>query len=69
MSRAVLRHWCGQCEYPGRAPFLLGTVQAESELGALRELEKLWAGLSPHPAPSIAPIPGLLAFREDADDR
>lgn len=23
------RHWCARCQYPGRAEFLIGTVQAE----------------------------------------
>jgi hypothetical protein len=62
---APLRHWCGRCEYPGLAPFLFGTVQAEQELEALALLRKAWAKISPHPPPSIAPLPGLLAFRED----
>ena len=63
-----LRHWCGRCEYPGRKPFILGTVQAESELDALRQLQAAWAAHSPHPAPSIAPIPGMLAFHPEKSD-
>jgi len=66
MSRPVLRNWCGLCQYPDRKSFLFGTVQAESELEALRELEARWAKISPYPAPSIAPLPGVLAFRDEA---
>lgn len=61
-SRPVLRHWCARCAYPGLKPFLFGTVQAESELQALRALQALWAEICPHPAPPMAPLPGTLAF-------
>ncbi|WP_374139448.1 hypothetical protein [Sphingomonas sp.] len=60
------RHWCGKGCYPGLKPFLFGTVQAETELEAIRELDAAWAKINPHAPPSWTPLPGLLAFRDDA---
>ena len=69
MTRPIFRHWVGRCQYPDRKPFLLGTVQAHSELEALDELAKLWARISPHPLPShIEAEPGLLAFHPEEEE-
>jgi len=65
MTRAY-RHWCGILRYPGRESFYFGTVQAETELEALRKLEAAWRVLSPHPmAPVEAMLPGTLAFHPE----
>lgn len=65
MSRPVLRHWCGRCQFPGKREFLMGTVQAETELEALRLLEALWGEIALSSAPRIVPLPGLLAFQPE----
>lgn len=62
MKRAY-RHWVGRLCYPDKEPFLFGTVQAETELEAIRELGSAWAEISPYPMPPVAAIlPGILAF-------
>lgn len=64
--KAAYRHWVGRCCYPGKKPFLFGTVQAETELEALRALDVLWAEISPHAMPpEVAMLPGLLAFHPE----
>lgn len=65
MTKQRARAWCGRCEYPGYDPFLFGTVVAESELEALRALQEAWARISPHPAPSFAPLQGMLIFNDE----
>lgn len=62
---APTRHWCARCQYPGRAEFLLGTVQAEGHEEARAKLLRLWDETIPHPAPPrVDPIPGELVFRD-----
>jgi hypothetical protein len=75
MSAAVFnigppeRHWVGQCQYPGKLPFFLGTVIAETESEALPKLEKLWSDISSHPMPPIlSAIPGMLLIRQEGED-
>jgi len=64
--KPILRFWCGRCAYKGLEKFLFGTVQAESELAALRKLEEKWADISPHPFPdSVEVVPGMVIFHEE----
>jgi len=65
MSQPIFRNWVARSTYPDRETFYFGTVQAESELAALRAAEAAWAEISPHPAPSMVMLPGLLAFSPD----
>ncbi|MEY2882390.1 MAG: hypothetical protein RL490_114 [Pseudomonadota bacterium] len=65
MTRPILRHWCAECRYPGLEPFIFGTVQAESEMQAIRALADLWITIVPFPAPPMIPLPGMLAFRPE----
>lgn len=67
MTRAY-RHWCAALQFPGKAPFLFGTVQAETELEALRAAEVAWAAVFPIPMPAGAVMhPGTLAFHGDSE--
>ena len=59
-------NWCALVSYPGRPEFLFGTVQAQTEMEAERELLALWQLHSPHAAPEIRAIHrGALVFEED----
>lgn len=62
--RPILRFWAGRCRYKDHKDFYLGTVEAESEMEALRKLEhELWPKISPHPFPdSCIAIPGMVIF-------
>ena len=63
------RLWVGECQYPGKAPFFLGTVTVVTESEALSKLEKLWGDMSPHPMPPIlSAIPGMLLLRLEGED-
>jgi hypothetical protein len=59
------RAWCGQCQYPDKEPFVLGTVvlpKEQTEREAREALLTLWANLSPHPAPDLIAVPGICFF-------
>lgn len=66
MTRPTFRHWCGKAQFPGKDEFMLGTVQAETELEAERLLFELWAEILPYDPPkSFVCLPGTLAFRPE----
>lgn len=68
--KPILRFWAGRCHYTGHSDFYLGTVQAESELEALRKLPVLWAKILPHPFPdSVIAIPGMVIFHPEQKDQ
>jgi len=68
LSRPVLRHWCCQGNYEGKEAFVFGTVQAETELDALRAIQSLWGRTMPFALPAtVAVIPGLLAFQPEEE--
>jgi hypothetical protein len=63
------RAWCGRCAYPDRQPFVFGTVLLDLHAGereAISALQDAWAEISPHPAPNIQPVPGVIFFREES---
>lgn len=62
------RLWCARCRFAGKEAFMLGTVEADSPLEALRALEKLVEGISPVRPMSIDPIPGVVVFSGEGDD-
>ena len=64
--RPLLRRWVGHCSYRDHKPFYLGTVVAESEMGAVLALQDLWTKISPHPCPSaITAVPGFLILQPE----
>ena len=62
------RWWSAEAQYPGHAPFYLGSVRATGPETARVALLALWAQVSPHPAPeTILPVPGRLVMMGDDD--
>jgi hypothetical protein len=63
--RGVNRYWCAFAQYPGKAPFLLGSTMLPID-AQTHEIEaalvQLWGEISPHPAPKITPVAGALYF-------
>ena len=65
------RAWCAKVKYPGLKEFILGTVVLDARAThqeVCRALSELWADFSPHPEPSIEPIPGALFFQPEETD-
>lgn len=64
----TLRHWCGVAKYKAaKSSFVVGTVQAESDLEAERMLRAMLAEIIPLADADLEylnPIQGLLAFQE-----
>lgn len=61
---ARVRRWCGEAQFPGKEKFLLGTVEAETELEAERRLFELWGTLIPYDPPrTFTIVPGMLIFQ------
>ena len=65
MPDAPLWSWCARCQFPGREPFLFGTVFTERGEGEERALALLLELLGRHlpTLPEIvAVIPGAVVF-------
>lgn len=59
--------WSARVAYPGREPFLLGSVRATGDEHARSLLPGLWQAVSPHPMPEvIAVLRGRLVLLEEA---
>jgi hypothetical protein len=68
-NRRIFRHWVGECQFPGKKRFYVGTVQAFEEREALTALEALWHKTFPYPfPPKCIAVPGLLAFVPEEQD-
>jgi hypothetical protein len=63
----MTRSWCAKACYSGCEPFIFGSVMLPAD-AKFHEVEAallaLWKSISPHPAPRIEPVPGLLVFQE-----
>lgn len=59
------RSWCARCQFPGHGEFLFGSVPADSDEHARRELETAWNSICPYPVEILAVVPGVLIWQPD----